>query len=87
MPVVVWILTVSAVAFALAGWDKSRARKGKGRVSERALLGAALLGGSPGLLLAMLFFRHKTRKLAFLAPFVVIVALQLALAWWLLTRA
>lgn len=82
-----WIAAASAVVFALAGWDKSRARAQRTRVPERALLGWALAGGSPGLFLAMLVFRHKTRKAAFFVPFALIVALQLGGAWWLLTRA
>lgn len=81
-----WIGAWSVASFALAGFDKARARAGKGRVPERTLLGSALLGGSPGLLLGMLVFRHKTRKLAFLLPFALILLAQGAAAWWALNR-
>lgn len=80
-----WIGVASLVAFGLAGYDKSAARAGRSRIRERTLLLWALAGGSPGLLLGMLLFRHKTRKAAFLVPFALIAALQLGLAWWWLT--
>jgi uncharacterized membrane protein YsdA (DUF1294 family) len=52
-------------------------------VSEATLLGVALIGGSPGAFVAMMLFRHKTSKPAFLVPFALIVALQVGLvvAW------
>lgn len=45
--------------------DKARAMAGKRRVPERDLLGLALIGGTPGALLARQVFRHKTRKQPF----------------------
>jgi len=39
----------------------------------------ALTGGSPGLLTAMLLFRHKTSKTSFIVKFVLILAIQAAL--------
>ena len=77
-----WAVAASAAAFGLAGWDKARARRGQARVRERTLLLWGLVGGSPGLVLGMLVFRHKTRKTAFLAPLALVLALQAGLAWW-----
>ena len=48
-----YVLLVNLVAFCLCGVDKRRAKKGRWRIAERTLLTAALLGGSPGLLLGM----------------------------------
>jgi uncharacterized membrane protein YsdA (DUF1294 family) len=56
--------------------DKQRAIAGERRISEGDLLGLALIGGSPGALLARHFFRHKTRKQPFSTQLFVIVALQ-----------
>lgn len=75
----------SVVAFTLCVVDKGRARRGGRRVPERVLLGAALLGGSPGLILGMLAARHKTRKPSFLAGLAAVMALQAGIAWWLLS--
>lgn len=65
LPVLLWIGLMSAVTFAMTAWDKIRARSGQRRIPEARLLGMALLGGSPGLLAAMLLFRHKTAKPSF----------------------
>ena len=60
--------------------DKQRAIAGQRRIPERDLLGLALVGGSPGALLARHVFRHKTRKQPFSTQLFVIVALQMGAA-------
>lgn len=56
--------------------DKQRAMAGERRIPEADLLGLALIGGSPGALLARHLFRHKTRKEPFSTQLLVIVFLQ-----------
>lgn len=56
--------------------DKQRAIAGERRIAEADLLRLALIGGSPGALLARRWFRHKTRKEPFSTRLLVIVALQ-----------
>lgn len=64
--------------------DKRRAMAGRRRIPEANLLGLALIGGSPGALLARHLFRHKTRKQPFSAALYFIAAVQTAaLTWWL----
>lgn len=77
-----WVAALSLAAFAACLADKRRAVRGRGRVRERTLLGLALAGGSPGLVLGMVAARHKTRKPRFLAPFALILLAQAALVWW-----
>lgn len=84
MLLVAWIGAASFVAFALTIWDKRVARTGSARVAERVLLGVALAGGSPGLVLGMLVARHKTRKASFLLALAVVIGAQVATALWLL---
>ena len=60
-----WVVGASLATLAAFGWDKSAARRGATRVPERVLLGLSLVGGSPGALVAMPLFRHKTVKGSF----------------------
>lgn len=82
-----WVAAASAAAFAAAVVDKARARRRSGaRVPERTLLGLALVGGTPGLVVAMLAVRHKTRKRSFLARLAAVIILQCAIVWFILVR-
>lgn len=83
---VCYVLAVSLVAFVQMGWDKRQAVKGGWRVRERTLLLTAALGGSPGAILGMRLFRHKTRHWYFRYGLPAILLAQAALAVWLLLR-
>jgi uncharacterized membrane protein YsdA (DUF1294 family) len=78
---------VSAVTFAVYGFDKRRAIRGGRRVPERTLHGLELLGGWPGAILGQAAFRHKRRKLRYMLVFLSIVGFHVALwvAWYRLT--
>lgn len=56
--------------------DKRRAIAGERRIPEADLLGLALIGGSPGALLARHWFRHKTRKEPFSTQLLLIAMVQ-----------
>lgn len=56
---------VNLTGFALFGWDKSCALRGRRRVPERQLLMVAALGGAPAMLLGRSILRHKSRKQPF----------------------
>ena len=75
-------LAASAVTVIAYAIDKRAAMKGRWRTQESTLHLLALVGGWPGAWISQLLFRHKTRKSAFIAGFVVCVLLNLAaLAW------
>ncbi len=72
----------SIIAFGAMGLDKSKAGRGKRRVSELALHMFELLGGWPGSMLGQRTFHHKTRKVTYQAVFWAIVAMHLVLLAW-----
>lgn len=82
----VYLIAVNAATLFVYGYDKSRARRGKFRVSEWALHGWSLAGGTPGAVVGQLIFRHKIYKLGFQLIFhAIAIAQLLAILWWLKT--
>lgn len=83
------VLTLANLqCFCLMGWDKRCAKRGKWRISEKALFLSAACFGALGGVLGMRIFRHKTKhwtfQLFFPLMFVVQTALVCAaLAKWL----
>ena len=77
LPVALPLLALINLWTILRFWqDKQRAMAGERRISEGDLLGLALIGGSPGALLARHLFRHKTRKQPFVTYLYLILAVQ-----------
>ncbi|KAF1997638.1 DUF1294-domain-containing protein [Amniculicola lignicola CBS 123094] len=60
---------ISAVTFLFYGHDKLQAKHMNYRTPEKYLHVLAMMGGWPGALIGQHYFRHKTRKTAFLIPF------------------
>ena len=81
MCVTLYLTIMSVVAFVLFGLDKRYAKNGHRRISEMMLLFIAGLGGSVGALLAMLIFRHKTRKRLFKLGVPLIMVVQALIIW------
>jgi uncharacterized membrane protein YsdA (DUF1294 family) len=79
-----FLLILNGMAFSLTAYDKYLAKTQKQRISELTLLSFVFFGGTIGSGLAMLIFRHKTSKIAFLWKFWGIVFIQALIAlWWL----
>ncbi|MDR2166898.1 MAG: DUF1294 domain-containing protein [Clostridiales bacterium] len=66
------------INFALYGIDKSRAKAGKWRISESALIVCAFLMGGIGAFLGMRVFRHKTGHLKFRLMIPIAIILNIA---------
>jgi uncharacterized membrane protein YsdA (DUF1294 family)/cold shock CspA family protein len=82
-----WAVTASVATYGIYRYDKGAAESGSGRVPEAVLLGLAAVGGSIGAWLGMhLPTHHKTAKRYFQVIFWVIVAVQLVVVIFLLTR-
>ncbi len=77
--IVIYLAAINVITFIIFGADKARAAKGRWRISEAALILAALLGGSIGALAGMRIFHHKTKHRKFTIGIPVILALQIIL--------
>lgn len=73
---------LNAVAFLLYGIDKLLAKTDRQRISEKALLLATALAASPGGLLGMVVFNHKTSKPKFRYGVPALLALHVAAGYW-----
>lgn len=81
-PLLVYVLAINLFTFFYFGLDKLYARARAWRVREATLLILALLGGSPGAILGIKLFRHKTKKPGFLVALALILLGQLLFWWW-----
>lgn len=82
-----WLIGINVVTFVAYGFDKHRAGQGGSRVTEATFYVLALVGGTPGSILAQQIFRHKTRKSKFRRVFWTIATVQMAgLTLWVLYR-
>ena len=79
MQILTFVVAVNAWTVVQFFRDKQRALGGLRRIPEANLLGLALIGGSPGALLARRLFRHKTRKEPFSTQLLIIFAVQIGL--------
>lgn len=86
MPFQIWfygyLAIISLAAVILTAADKSAARKKKRRVSEKALLSVAVLGGSIAMFITMKCIRHKTKKRKFMIGIPLIIVAQTALIYF-----
>jgi uncharacterized membrane protein YsdA (DUF1294 family) len=76
----VYLFVVNLIAFILFAVDKYKSKKSKWRISERTLIGIALIGGSVGALMSMKAFRHKTKHKKFTIGVPLILVAQIVLA-------
>lgn len=76
--ILLYLLAINILTASLYLYDKWMARKNAWRISEKALLLGALLGGSPAALYSMRIFRHKTKKASFQLKLFVIIFVQVA---------
>lgn len=76
---ILYLAGINLVTFAMFAWDKYSAIKGQWRIPEKTLLMLALVGGTPGAIIAQQRLRHKTRKQPFRAQLILIAGLHVVL--------
>lgn len=75
-PVYLAVMSLAAIVMYFA--DKVKAKRGKWRISEKALLTVGFIGGAIGALFAMKTFRHKTKHYYFYVINVIGLVWQIA---------
>lgn len=83
----IYLICVNIVGFLSMALDKSRARRGKWRLSEAALFIFAGIGGSLGSIFGMYVLRHKTKHLRFTIGLPAILVIQLVIITYLFFRS
>lgn len=82
----IYLAVINVIGFAIMGIDKQKSKRGRFRISEKALFFIALLGGSIGAKIGMELFRHKTHHKKFVYGIPAIIVLQLAAFVYFLYR-
>ena len=77
--IIPYYIFINIVAFAMYGADKYFAKNDMWRISEKALLGVAAIGGAFGAFFGMETFRHKTKHAKFKVLVPVLMAAHLGL--------
>ncbi|MEG0307581.1 MAG: DUF1294 domain-containing protein [Clostridium sp.] len=72
-----YLVFINIVGFFIMLIDKKRAIKKQWRISEKALIGISIIGGSMGMLAGMNTFRHKTKHKKFTIGVPLILVVQL----------
>ena len=77
--ITVYLLVINLIGVLIMYIDKKKAKYGRWRISEKALLIVALLGGSIGTITGMYWFRHKTQKIKFTLGFPTILISEIVI--------
>lgn len=81
--IAILFVVLNLIAFTLFGVDKMLSRSERDRLSEKTLLIAAGLGASPGAILAMVIFNHKTARPKFRFGIPLLLVAHAAFAYWI----
>lgn len=79
---IILLCVMNAVGFISMGLDKYAAKKHQYRMPEKFLFAIAIFGGSIGVMIGMIFFRHKTRHIRFTVGIPAILIIQVLLVYY-----
>lgn len=74
---ITYLMITNVVALILYGYDKYCAVNHRWRISEKALISSALIGGALGAYMGMLSFRHKTNHKLFQISIPLLLVVQI----------
>ena len=75
----IYLIGINCLSLLLMGLDKLKALRNNYRISEKTLIFIALIGGAIGIILGMLIFHHKTKKILFKVGIPIIIMIQIIL--------
>ena len=75
----IYLILINICGFCSMWLDKRKAVRHKWRIPEKTLFLFAILGGSPGSILGMHIFRHKTKHWYFVFGMPAILVIQIIL--------
>ncbi|MFC4403710.1 DUF1294 domain-containing protein [Gracilibacillus xinjiangensis] len=78
----IYLIIINLIGFIVMGVDKRRARKQKWRIPESRIWFIAIIGGAPGAMIAMNYFRHKTKHTSFRVFLPLLVFVHIGLFVW-----
>lgn len=78
---IIYLVCINLFGIFIMLYDKKKAEHHKWRVPEAHLFLVAAVLGSPGILMGMLLFRHKTKHLKFIIGIPAILIVQIYLAF------
>ncbi len=74
-----YLCVINLMTFLVYGLDKWKAKNHKYRISEKTLIGLAVIWGSIGAWIGMQVFRHKTKHPKFVIGVPVIFVIQIGI--------
>lgn len=83
---IAWLVIINLAGFIICFADKRKAERKKWRIPERNIFITALLGGSAGVYISMLLFRHKTKHFKFMAGIPLIFIAEAGLLFFILSK-
>lgn len=83
---IIYFVIINLIAVILTVFDKSAARNGNWRISEKTLLIVSVLGGSISMLTTMYIVHHKTKKMKFMIGIPAIILAQLSVVIFVLVN-
>ncbi len=84
--ITIYLIAINIISFLMMWYDKHEAKINQWRISEKALFGFAIAGGSIGGTIGMYVFHHKTKKRYFKFGFPIIIIIQIAILLFVLRK-
>ncbi|MFC5406990.1 DUF1294 domain-containing protein [Cohnella soli] len=81
---VCYLLAINVGALWAMAYDKGQAKRRRQRVPERTLFLLAAIGGSPGSIVGMRIWHHKTKHISFVMGMPAILVVQVVILYAIL---